>query len=102
MPVKPVKAPVRAKRARADVEKEFTEIQQEVETAREAPDAKAEEAARLREAEVRGAVEGVTGHRPADLRPRPGGRPGAIRCFGQAERRDPTVGVRPRGRCAGT
>jgi len=60
MPAKAVKAPVRAKRARADVEKEFAEIQEQVESARNAPDTKAEEAARLREAEVRGAVEGVT------------------------------------------
>jgi colicin import membrane protein len=60
MPAKAVKAPVRAKRARADVEKEFAQIQQEVESAREAPDTKAEEAVRLREAEVRGAIEDVT------------------------------------------
>ena len=60
MPAKAVKAPVRAKRARADVEKEFAEIQEQVENARNTPDTKAEEAARLREAEVRGAVEGVT------------------------------------------
>jgi hypothetical protein len=60
MPAKAVKAPLRAKRARADVEKEFAQIQEQVENARGAPDAKAEEAARLREAEVRGAVEGVT------------------------------------------
>jgi hypothetical protein len=59
MPAKAVKS-VRAKRARADVEQEFTDIQKQVESAREAPDAKAEEAARLREAEVRAAVEGVT------------------------------------------
>jgi hypothetical protein len=60
MPAKAVKAPVRAKRARADVEKEFAEIQAQAERAREAPDAKADETARLREAEVREAVEGVT------------------------------------------
>jgi colicin import membrane protein len=60
MPAKAVKTPVRAKRARADVEKEFAAIQEQVESAREASDTKAEEAARLREAEVRGAVEGVT------------------------------------------
>jgi colicin import membrane protein len=60
MPAKAVKAPVRTKRARADVEKEFAEIQGQVESAREAPDTKAEEAARLREAEVRDAVESVT------------------------------------------
>jgi colicin import membrane protein len=60
MPAKVVKAPVRAKRARAEVEKEFAEIQAESESARETPDTKAEESARLRESEVRSAVEGVT------------------------------------------
>jgi len=60
MPAKGVKVPVRVKRVRADVEKEFAKIQEEVERAREAPDAKAEEAARLREGEVRGVVEGLT------------------------------------------
>jgi hypothetical protein len=60
MPAKAIKAPVRAKRARAEVEKEFDEIQEQVQRAREAPDAKAEEAARLREAEVRDAVGAVT------------------------------------------
>ena len=60
MPAKTVKAPVRAKRGRTDVEKEFAEIREQVESASEAPDTKGEEAARLREAEVRAAVEGVT------------------------------------------
>jgi colicin import membrane protein len=59
MPAK-AKVPVRAKRGRPDVEKEFAEIQEQVESAREAPDTKAEEGARVREAEVRGTVEGVT------------------------------------------
>ncbi len=60
MPAKTVKPAVRAKRARADVEKEFAEIQEQVESAREARDTKAEETARVRETEIRGAVEGVT------------------------------------------
>jgi colicin import membrane protein len=60
MPAKVVKAPVRTKRARPDVEKEFAEIQKQVESAREMPDTKAEETARLREDEVRNVVEGVT------------------------------------------
>jgi colicin import membrane protein len=60
MPAKALKAPVRAKRARADMEREFAEIQEQVESARKSPDAKAEEAARLREADVRGAIEGMT------------------------------------------
>ena len=60
MPAKPAKAPVRAKRGKAEVQKEFAELQEQVEREREAPDAKGDEAARLREAEVRQAVEGVT------------------------------------------
>jgi len=60
MPAKVLKSPVRAKRARAEVEKEFAEIQEQVESVRETPDTKSEEAARLREGEVRSAVEGVT------------------------------------------
>jgi hypothetical protein len=42
------------------VEKEFAEIREQVESAREAPVAKADQTARLREEEVRAAVEGVT------------------------------------------
>jgi hypothetical protein len=60
MPAKAVKAPVRAKRTRAEVEKEFAGIQEQVETARESADPKAEEAARVRETEIRQAVEAVT------------------------------------------
>jgi len=54
------KPPVRAKRAKAEVQEAFAEIQQEVETARESADPKAQEAALLRAAEVRQSVEGVT------------------------------------------
>jgi chromosome segregation ATPase len=60
MPAKPAKAPVRAKRSRAEVQKEFEDIREEVEQAREAADPKAAEAARLHEGEVRQAVESVT------------------------------------------
>ncbi len=60
MPAKPAKAPVRPRRAKQEVEQEFEGIQKEVELAREAPDAKAREAALLHESEVRQAVEGVT------------------------------------------
>ena len=60
MPAKVVKPPVRTKRGRTEVEKEFAEIQEQAESAREALDTKAEETARVRDAEVRGAVEGVT------------------------------------------
>ena len=52
--------PVRAKRAKAEVQQEFTGIRREAEAARESADPKAEEAARLRAAEVRHAVEGNT------------------------------------------
>src|ERR1039458_7725497 len=60
MPVKSTKPPARAKRPRAEVQQEFTEIQHETEQARESPDVKGQEDARLRESEVRQAVEAVT------------------------------------------
>jgi len=60
MPAKAVKPPVRARRAKAEVQQEFDQIQEQVEAARESADAKAEEAARRRDAEVRQAVETVT------------------------------------------
>jgi hypothetical protein len=60
MPAKVTKPPVRARRSKAEVEKEFEAIQEQVEQAREAPDAKGAESARLREGEVRQAAEGVT------------------------------------------
>jgi len=60
MPPRATKPPVRAKRSKADLQREFEEIQQQTDAAREAPDAKADEVARIREAEVRQAVDGVT------------------------------------------
>ncbi len=57
---KPTKPPVRAKRAKTEVQEEFAEIRREAESARESADAKAEEAARVRAGEVRQAVEGTT------------------------------------------
>jgi len=60
MPSKPARAPVRAKRSRAEVQQEFEAIQRDTERARETPDNKGEELARLREAEVRQAVDGVS------------------------------------------
>jgi len=60
MPAKPVKAPARARRSRSEVQAEFESIQHQVERERESPDPKAEESARLRETEVRQAVENVT------------------------------------------
>jgi colicin import membrane protein len=57
---KPTKPPVRAKRAKSEVQEEFEEIRREVEIARESADPKAEQAANLRAAEARQAVEGIT------------------------------------------
>jgi colicin import membrane protein len=57
---KPAKPPVRAKRAKTEVQEEFAEIRQEAQTARESADPKAQEAARLRAAEIRQNVEGTT------------------------------------------
>jgi len=59
MPVKS-KAPIRAKRTRTEVQREFEEIQEQTADARESADPKIEEAAHRHEAEVRHAVEGVT------------------------------------------
>lgn len=50
----------RPRRAKAEVEQEFAEVQREVAAARETADPKAEEAARLRAAEVRQSVEGFS------------------------------------------
>jgi colicin import membrane protein len=57
---KTTKPPVRAKRAKSEVQEEFAEIRREVEAARESTDSKAEEAARLRAEETCQAVEGIT------------------------------------------
>jgi len=57
---RPTKAPARAKRAKTEVQEEFAEIRREAEAARESADAKAEEVARRRAAEVRQAVAGTT------------------------------------------
>ena len=57
---KPTKPPVRAKRAKSEVQEEFAEIRRDVETARESADVKTEEAARLRAQETRQAVDGIT------------------------------------------
>src|ERR1035441_11089690 len=60
MPAKTVKAPVRARRSKAEVQQEFAEVQEQVEQARESPDTKGLEAARLRESEIRQAADGAT------------------------------------------
>ena len=57
---KTTKPPVRAKRAKTEIQEEFAGIREETEAARESSDAKAAEAARLRAAEVRQSVEGTT------------------------------------------
>jgi colicin import membrane protein len=60
VPLKGTKPPVRAKRTKAEVQQEFAEIQDQAQQARESPDVKGQEAARLRESEVRQAVEAVS------------------------------------------
>jgi hypothetical protein len=59
MPVK-AKAPVRAKRGKAEIQEEFAEVREQVKAARETADTKADEAERLREKEVSQAAEGTT------------------------------------------
>ncbi len=60
MATKTAKAPARSRRPKAEVVEEFSDIRKEVEGAREIADAKAAEAAALRETEVRQAVEGLS------------------------------------------
>ena len=60
MPAKTAKASPRATRSRKEVQEEFDEVRQEVERARVTADTKSEEAARLREVEVRQSVEDVS------------------------------------------
>ena len=60
MPVKTSKPPVRGRRTKAEVQQEFADIQGQAEAARESAGAKADEAARLRDAEIRQSVDGVT------------------------------------------
>lgn len=57
---KATKAAPRPKRSKAEIEQEFSEIRDEVAAAREAAEPKREEQLRLREAEVRQAVEGIS------------------------------------------
>jgi len=59
-PRAPVKAPPRPRRSKAEIQQEFAGIQAEVSAAKEALQPKAEEAARMHEADVRKAVEGVS------------------------------------------
>ncbi|MFB3828294.1 MAG: hypothetical protein ACE15B_16115 [Bryobacteraceae bacterium] len=60
MPKPSVKTTSRVKRPKADIQREFEGIQDEIVAARETADAKADELARLKESEIRQAAEGVT------------------------------------------
>jgi hypothetical protein len=60
MPAKAAKAPLRAKRTKTEIQREFEQIQEQSADARESADPKIEEASRRHETEVREAVEGVT------------------------------------------
>ena len=60
MPTKTAKAPIRAKRTKAEIQREFDAIQEQSADARESADPKIDEASRRHETEVREAVEGVT------------------------------------------
>src|SRR5258708_14907449 len=61
MPKPALKTSPRVKRAKAEIQQEFSAIQDEIQAARESADPKAEELARHRESEARQAVEGVRG-----------------------------------------
>jgi len=60
MPSKTAKAPLRPKRTKAEVQREFDEIEEQTADARAAADPKIAEASRRHDAEVKEAVEGVT------------------------------------------
>jgi colicin import membrane protein len=60
MPVKTAKAPIRAKRTKTEIQREFDEIQEQSAAARESADPKIDEATRRHETEIRETVEGVT------------------------------------------
>lgn len=60
MPSKTTTTAPRIKRPKAEVEREFLRIQEEVTAAQQAPDTKVAESLKRREAEVRKAVEGVS------------------------------------------
>ncbi len=60
MPVKTTKPAARPRKSKAEVQQEFETIREQVEAARETADAKAAETARIREAEIRQAIDGVT------------------------------------------
>jgi len=57
MPTRPVKAPTRARKSKTEIRDEFENIRERIESARETTNPKTEEAARVRENDVRQAVE---------------------------------------------
>jgi colicin import membrane protein len=60
MPKATLKASPRAKRAKAEIQHEFSEIQDEIRAVRDSADPKSDELARHKESDVRQAVEGVS------------------------------------------
>ena len=60
MATKPSKAPARVRRSKAEVQQEFENIREEVESERKSANPKIDEATRSREAEIQASVEGVT------------------------------------------
>jgi len=60
MATKTAKPAARTKRTKAEIDEEFAEIREEAVAARETSDKKAEETSKLREMEIRQAVEGVS------------------------------------------
>ena len=57
MPKATLKASPRPKRAKAEIQQEFSEIQDEIRAVRDSADAKADELARHKDSDVRQAVE---------------------------------------------
>jgi hypothetical protein len=60
MPKATLKASPRPKRAKAEIQQEFSEIQDEIRAVRDSADAKADELARHKESDVRQAMEGLS------------------------------------------
>jgi hypothetical protein len=60
MATKTAKPVARPKRTKAEIEEEFSEVREEVAAARETTDKKTEETSKLRETEIRQAVEGIS------------------------------------------
>ena len=60
MATKTARPVARPKRTKAEIEEEFSEIREEVAATRETTDKKAEETSKLREAEIRQSVEGIS------------------------------------------